>query len=97
LTFANLENTLLGYYGIEGMPMPYTWEDFERETTEEFLKKLTPEQRMEGLPPEALLAHLTVEQRLRGLSLQQFEEYLKQRKAAEGKTAPQQPENGTSP
>jgi hypothetical protein len=39
---------------------------------ETLLKKLTPEQRRKGLPPEELLARLPPEQRLQGLSREQF-------------------------
>jgi hypothetical protein len=100
-TWSSLLNQLLEYYHLEGMPMPYTMEDFEREAAENLLKKMTPEQRLQGLPPEELLAHLSPEQRLQGLSpeqllsllpLAEIEKYLKKRKAAQEKNAPEKPQ-----
>ena len=38
--------------------MPYTMEDFEREVAQKVLKKLTPEQRLEGLTAEEIESYL---------------------------------------
>jgi hypothetical protein len=81
--WSSLLNKLLRYYGLEGMPMPYTMEDFKREAAEELLNELTPEQRVEGLSPEQLLSLLP---------LAEIEKYLKKQKAASDKDAPKQPE-----
>jgi hypothetical protein len=79
--WSGILNDLLDYYGLEGIAMPYTMEDFEREVEEKILRKLTPErllarlsaeQRLAGLSPEQLLAHLSPEQRLEGLSAEQL-------------------------
>jgi hypothetical protein len=79
--WSSILNDLLGYYDLEGMAMPYTMEDYERDVEEKILRKLTPEkrlkglspeQRLEGLSPEQLLAHLSPEQRLEGLSPEQL-------------------------
>lgn len=85
-------NDLLEYYGLEGIAMPYTTEDFEREVEQKVLKKLTPqqrlqglslEQRMQGLPPEALLAHIP---------LSEIEEYVRMQKSLQEKSpAPPKP------
>src|SRR5260221_8437435 len=44
-SWSSLLNKLLRNYGLEGMAMPYTMEDFKREAAEELLNELTPEQR----------------------------------------------------
>ena len=49
-SWSSLLNELLGFYGLEGMSMPYTMEDFKRDAAERLLSELTPEQRMQGLP-----------------------------------------------
>jgi hypothetical protein len=100
-TWSSIVNDLLTYYGLEGMAMPYTMEDYERDVEQRILSKLTPEQRLEGLSPEQLLARLSPEQllarlspeqRLAGLSPEQIENYLKKLKAAPDRTSPEQPE-----
>lgn len=58
----SLVNALLGYYGLEGLAMPYTMEDFEREVEQRVLRKLTPKQRLEGLSPEQRLESLSREE-----------------------------------
>ncbi|MBI4748467.1 MAG: hypothetical protein HY774_08245 [Acidobacteria bacterium] len=60
-------NQLFRYYQMEGLPMPYTMEDFKRDAKEEFLKSLTPEERLKGLPAEERLKGLPPEERLKGL------------------------------
>jgi hypothetical protein len=79
-SWSSLLNELLDYYGLEGMAMPYTMDDFEREVEEKFLQKLTPEKRLQGLSPE---------QRLEGLPLEDIENYMKKQKAAHDKTSPE--------
>lgn len=60
-------NQLFQNYEIEGMNMPYTWDDYYRDVTrehldwlpkEELLAKLSVEDRLKGLPPEELLNRL---------------------------------------
>jgi hypothetical protein len=84
-TWSSLLNKLLGFYGLEGILMPYTWEDFERETAQELLKKMTPEQRLEGLSPEQLLEGLSPEQ------LAEIEKHLQKQKTAQDQNAPERP------
>jgi hypothetical protein len=66
---------LFKLYRVEGLPVPYTMQDFMREVALEHLGELTAEERLAGLPPEQRLAGLPPEQRLAGLSA---EEVLKQ-------------------
>ena len=47
---SSLLNALLNFYGLEGIAMPYTMDDLEREVKERLLKELSPEERLEGLP-----------------------------------------------
>jgi hypothetical protein len=49
---------LFADYKVEGLPMPYTMEDFRRETAREILDQLTPEQRLAGLTVEQIEAYL---------------------------------------
>ena len=60
-------NQLYELYQCEGVVMPYTMEDFNRDFTEEHLYLLSPEKRLRGLPPE---------ERLRGLSAEEIRAYL---------------------
>jgi hypothetical protein len=91
-SWSSLVNDLLEYYGLEGIPMPYTIEDYERDAAERFLRKLTPEQRLEGLSPEQRLGGLPPEQILAALPLQEIENYLKKQKAAQDRASPALPE-----
>src|SRR4051794_15955659 len=61
-TWSSLLNDLLEYYGLEGIAMPYTLEDYERDVAQKLLRKLTPEQRLEGLSPEQVLSLLPREE-----------------------------------
>jgi hypothetical protein len=55
-------NQLFAEYRVEGLTMPYTMEDFRREVAREhlheILKRLSPEERLAGLPPEQIEAYL---------------------------------------
>jgi hypothetical protein len=90
--WSSLLNRLLGYYGLEGIAMPYTMEDFERDATEDFLNKLTPEQLLAQISRERRRHGLSPEQLLSLLPLADIENYVKKRKAAEDKGAAEQPE-----
>jgi hypothetical protein len=68
---SSLLGRLWEQYRKEGVPVPYTMEDFRRDYTREHLKDLTPEERLEGLPPEERLKGLPPEERLKGLSLEE--------------------------
>jgi len=83
---------LFNKYQSEGVVMPYTMEDFQREVKEEFLGSLTeedlerllkglkPAKRLKGLKPEERLKGLKPEERLKGLKP---EERLKDLKSEE--------------
>lgn len=80
----------------EGLTMPYTMEDFNRDYTIEYFPQLTPEEQrkaLERLFPEQLgevLQSLPPEERLAGLSPEQIRKYLDQ--LAAGKpTQPRKP------
>jgi hypothetical protein len=88
---------LLAGYVREGLNMPYTVEDFRRDFTKEFLEKLTPEERIKGLPPKEVLKalELTPEERvedlppeevLKALPREAIEAFLKRQK--NGPSAP---------
>jgi hypothetical protein len=74
-----LLNQLYELYQKEGVVMPYTMEDFNRDFTrdhlhllppEERLRGLPPEERLRGLPPEAVFKQFSPEERLKGLALE---------------------------
>ena len=63
----------------EGLAMPFTMEDFQRQFIKDHLPKLTPKERKEVLqmlPAEERLAGLPAEERLAGLSAEQIRQYL---------------------
>jgi len=53
-----LLHQLYQLYRSEEIGMSYTWEDFEREYTSNFLESLSPQERLAGLKPTELLAGL---------------------------------------
>ncbi|BAP57481.1 hypothetical protein THII_3184 [Thioploca ingrica] len=63
-------NQLYELYQREGVVMPYTMEDFERDFTREHLYLLPPEERLTGLPPETIFKRFSPEERLKGLTLE---------------------------
>jgi hypothetical protein len=96
-SWSSLLNELLGFYGLEGIAMPFTMEDFEREVEEKVLNKvtaekllahLTEEQRLKGLSAEKRLEGLSAQERLEGLSAEEIENYLKKLK---DKSSPESP------
>jgi len=83
-SWSSIINLMLERYGLEGMKMPYTMEDFEREAAESLLRRLSPEQRLKGLSPEERLKGLSPEKRLEGLSPEKRLEGLSPEKRLEG-------------
>ena len=69
-------NQLYELYQREGVVMPYTMEDFEKDFTREHLHLLLPEERLKGLPLETILKQFSLEDRLKGLSPEVIEAYL---------------------
>ena len=85
-------NQLYELYQQEGVIMPYTMEDFERDFTREHLHLLPPEdrlkglpleERLKGLPPETIFKQFSPEERLKGLSPELIEAYLSELKNQE--------------
>ena len=64
----------------EGLGMPYTIEEFNREFykrhKKKFLAETTPEERVQGLSPEERVQGLSPEQRVQGLSPEQLAQVL---------------------
>ena len=60
-------NQLYELYKKEGVVMPYTMEDFNRDFTREHLHLLPPEERLRGLTPETIFKQFSPEERLKGL------------------------------
>jgi hypothetical protein len=54
-------------YQVEGITMPYTLEDYHRDSTMEYLRSLSPEELLKALPIKELLKALPPEERLKGL------------------------------
>jgi len=65
---STLINRLFENYQLEGLVMPYTWEDFRRDIVREYLDRLPPEERLKGLSPQ---------ERVKGLSPEEIEEIRK--------------------
>lgn len=57
-----LLDRLYEHYDLEGLSMPYTMTDFQREYTRSHLDQLTSEERLRGLPVDELLRGLSREQ-----------------------------------
>ena len=73
---------LYNAYGLEGIPMPYTVEDYRRELLEEALDLATPDQLIErlstrGIPAEEWLKRLPAEERLKALSPEDIQAILR--------------------
>ena len=73
-------------YQVEGIDMPYTWEDFQKDFKKEFLKGLTAEDLLKNFSKEDLLKNfskedllkaLFAEERLNELSAAEIEAYFK--------------------
>ncbi len=56
---STLITTLFDHYQVEGVPVPYTMEDFRRDFVKEHLHELTLEERLKGV---------SIEERLKGVS-----------------------------
>jgi hypothetical protein len=90
----------------EGMPMPYTKEEFIREANERIakdadmiemvLKDLSPEKRLEGVSPEKRLEGISPEKRLEGISPEKRLEGISPEKRLEG-LSPEDILQGMSP
>lgn len=80
-------------YRAEGMAMPYTMEDFNRQFAQKHFRRLTTEQWVEAfqtLPPEErqeMLRALPLDERLAGLSAEQIRPYLERLAGDESRSA----------
>lgn len=90
-------HNLFKYYNAEGMPMPYTWDDYFRDITREHLNLLTKEEltsalsfeeRLKGLPVEERLKGLPVETLLQALPAKDIEAYVKKLRQRKRKKKP---------
>lgn len=81
-------NLLYEYYQLEGLEMPYTIEEFQKEvaqnhlhflSSKERLVGVSEEERLEGIPDEKKLAGISVDKRLEGVPIEEcFKNYSKQ-------------------
>ncbi len=65
---SSIVDQLFERYQVEGIFMPYTMADYERELAQEVLKSLTPKERLQGLKPEEIFRQFKPEERLQGLN-----------------------------
>lgn len=68
---SGLVDLLFEHYEVEGVNMPYTMEDFQRDYVRSRLDRLTPKERLEGLAPQERLEGLAPQERLDGLAPQE--------------------------
>lgn len=62
-----LVDQLLARYGVEGVTMPKTLEEFRQYYLRAHVHELPPEERLKGLPSEEFLKRLSPEERVKGL------------------------------
>jgi len=68
---SRLTNRIFEQYGLEGILMAYTMEQFLEEEKQALLNSLTPEERLRGLDAETRLQGLDAETRLQGLGAEE--------------------------
>jgi hypothetical protein len=61
-------NVLYEYYQLEGLIMPYTIEDFQKDVAKEHLHFLSASERLKGLSANEVFSQFPVRERLKGLS-----------------------------
>jgi len=71
---------LLEKYSLEGIAMPYTMEQFQKEYIKAHLGMLDPEEVLSRFKPEERLKGLKAEERLKGIKIEEVELYLKKLK-----------------
>jgi hypothetical protein len=64
---SKITNDLYQFYQVEGIAMPYTWEDYERDYVIRHKDRL-----LKYLPAEELLKDIPIEERLKGLPVKVF-------------------------
>ena len=85
---STLLDQLLTRYGVEGVTMPKTLEEFRQYYLREHVHELPPEERLKGLPPEERLKGLPPEELLIRLSVEEIRAYLKRLES--GSTPPEE-------
>ena len=71
-------NSLFDNYNLEGIPVSYTMQDFQKDYVRNHLGVLSPDDRLKGLSPDDRLKGLSLSDRLRGISFEDIQQYLKQ-------------------
>jgi len=61
-------NSLFDNYNLEGIPVSYTMQDFQRDYVKNHLEVLSPDDRLKGL---------SLSDRLKGISFEEIQQYLK--------------------
>ena len=59
---SSIINDLLRNYQLEGLVMPYTMQDYQRDVAKRYINEMTIEERLEGLAPEEILKRFSVEE-----------------------------------
>jgi hypothetical protein len=70
-------NSLFDNYNLEGIPVSYTMQDFQRDYVKNHLEVLSPDDRLKGLSPDDRLKGLSLSDRLKGISFEDIQQYLK--------------------
>lgn len=65
---STIMNKLYHNYGLEGVNMPYTMQDYIKDLTKENLSLLNPHERLEGLTPQEILKEFNPKDRMEGLA-----------------------------
>jgi hypothetical protein len=76
----NVLNDLKETYALEGVEMPYTIEDYQREVAQELLEKMSPRERLQGLSLRERLEGFSPREILEGLSPEEIQTYLEERR-----------------
>ena len=76
-------NQLLEKYSLEGIAMPYTMEQFQKDYIKSHIGVLNPEEVLSKFKAEERLKGLKAEERLKGLKAEEIEFYLKKLKKRE--------------
>ncbi len=74
-----LLNSLFDNYNMEGIPVAYTMQDFQKDYVKNHLGVLSPDDRLRGLSPNDRLKGLSLSDRLKGISFEDIQQYLKRR------------------
>ena len=73
-------------YKLEGINMPYTMEDFQKDYVMNHLNVLSPDDVLKRYSPDDVLKRYSPDERLRGLSVEEIKEYLKRIEKGIGQT-----------